>query len=104
VARVPGALLKVPTTRPLQQLRDRALVPIHPNAWKGNSANFAIAEFADVRMAPRSYTEERSYLRGGELATTVCKKQIISSEWRPPYSSVAWPIGPGRYAACARIG
>jgi hypothetical protein len=34
MARAPGALLKGPTTRPLQQLRDRALVPIHPNAWR----------------------------------------------------------------------
>jgi hypothetical protein len=37
VARAPEALLKGPTTRPLQQVRDRALVPIHPNARKGNS-------------------------------------------------------------------
>jgi hypothetical protein len=49
VARAPGALLKVPSTRPLQQLRDRAVVPIHPNAWKGNSANFAMTEVSEVR-------------------------------------------------------
>jgi len=40
VARAPGALLKGPTTRPLQQLRARAVVPIHPNAWNMNSAKF----------------------------------------------------------------
>jgi hypothetical protein len=51
VARAPGALLKGPTTKPLQQLRDRALVPIHPNAWKGNSAKFALTEFSEVAPA-----------------------------------------------------
>jgi hypothetical protein len=66
--------------------------------------DFRFTEFYEVRMAPRSYTEQRSYLRGGEFATTVYKKRIIPYEGRPPYSSVAWPIGPGRYAACARMG
>ena len=51
MARAPGALLKGPTTRPLlQQLRDRALVPIHPNAWKMNSANFAHIAFSEVEL------------------------------------------------------
>jgi hypothetical protein len=52
MARAPGALLKGPTTRPLQQLRDRALVPIHPNAWKENSPklNFRFTEFSEVRL------------------------------------------------------
>ena len=49
MARAPGALLKGPTTRPLQQLRARALVPIHPNAWNRNSANFAFWGFSEVR-------------------------------------------------------
>jgi hypothetical protein len=45
VARAPGALLKGPTTRPLQQLRARALVPIQPNAWNRNSPKFVVTEF-----------------------------------------------------------
>ena len=49
----------------------------------------------DVRIAPRSYAEQRFYLRGGEFATTVRKKRIMPFEGRPFYSSVAWPIGPG---------
>jgi hypothetical protein len=49
VARAPGALLKGPTTRPLQQLRARALVPIHPNAWNRYSQKFAFTEFYEVR-------------------------------------------------------
>jgi hypothetical protein len=40
VARAPGALLKGPTRRPLQQLRAQALVPIQPNAWNMNSRKF----------------------------------------------------------------
>jgi hypothetical protein len=26
--------------------------PIHPSAWKGNSANFAFTEFHEVHLAP----------------------------------------------------
>jgi hypothetical protein len=48
VARAPGALLKGPTRRPLQQLPARALVPIQPNAWNSNSANFTITEYSEV--------------------------------------------------------
>src|SRR5215213_6460662 len=28
---------------------------IHPSAWKGNSANFALTEFSEVRIAPVHY-------------------------------------------------
>ena len=28
------------------------LALIHPTAWKGNSANFALTEFSEVRIAP----------------------------------------------------
>jgi len=52
VARAPGALLKGPTRRPLQQLRAQALVPIQPNAWNRYSANFAFWAFSEVRIAP----------------------------------------------------
>jgi hypothetical protein len=50
VARAPGALLKGPTRRPLQQLRDRALVPIHRSAWKKNSRKFAKNSFGIHRF------------------------------------------------------
>src|SRR5687768_2652497 len=43
------------------------------------------------------------YLHGGEFAT-VRKNPRRPLERRPPYRSVARPIGPGRYAACARMG
>jgi hypothetical protein len=50
MARAPGALLKGPTTRPLQQLRARALIPIHRSAWNKNSANFAFWGFCELRL------------------------------------------------------
>jgi hypothetical protein len=51
VARAPGALLKGATRRPLQQLRARAVVPIHPNAWNRYSRklNFAFHDFCELR-------------------------------------------------------
>jgi len=52
VARAPGALLKGPTRRLRQQLRAQALVPIQPNAWNRNSANFALTEFCAVHAPP----------------------------------------------------
>jgi hypothetical protein len=50
VARAPGALLKGATRRPLQQLRARAVVPIHPNAWNRNSRKFAFWAFCELRF------------------------------------------------------
>jgi hypothetical protein len=54
MAQAPGALLKGPTTRPLQQLRDRGVVPIHPNAWKGNSANFGLCLKSEAALPIRN--------------------------------------------------
>jgi hypothetical protein len=56
VARAPGALLKGPTRRPLQQLRARAVVPIHPNAWNRNSRKFAVASDPPI---PATSTREQ---------------------------------------------
>ena len=58
MAWAPGALLKVPTTKPLQQLRDRAIVPIHPSAWRncpkrvGGACSVASKSTATVLFDP----------------------------------------------------
>jgi hypothetical protein len=97
----PYSTFAKPSPRP----RDARLTfPIHPSAWKVNFPKFAGTEFYDVRIGPRSYAEQRFYLRGGEFATTERKKRIMPFEGRPSYSSVAWPIGPGCYAPCATMG
>jgi hypothetical protein len=115
VARAPGALLKGPTTRPLQQLRARALVPIHPNAWNRNSTNFAFWAFSEVRTRlgrvasclwwkgssrPRSHVGLRgAHAQGGHVmearteADTFTMVALSRHRHRPPHAnspSLSW--------------